>query len=63
MVKSACLPDRRAFVYIIYNFSDACLIFKVLGELAPPPLCQFIKQTDKGNRVTRATIRGDCIVQ
>ena len=43
------------------NFSDACLIFKVLHGLAPPPLCQFIKRKD--NRVTRATTRGDCILQ
>lgn len=45
------------------HFADACLVFKVLRGLAPPPLCQFIKQKDKVNRVTRATTRGDCIVQ
>uniref|UniRef100_A0AAR2J957 Reverse transcriptase domain-containing protein n=1 Tax=Pygocentrus nattereri TaxID=42514 RepID=A0AAR2J957_PYGNA len=43
---------------------DACLMFKILYGLAPPPLRQFIKQKDsRGSMVTRAFTRGDCIVQ
>ena len=44
------------------HFADACLIFKVLNGLAPPPLKQFIKQSESGGRTTRATTRGDCEV-
>ena len=42
------------------HFTDACLIFKILNGLAPPPLEQFIGQRDSGDRATRATTRGDC---
>ena len=41
------------------HFADACLIFKVLHGLAPPPLSQFITQKDSNSRATRATTRGD----
>lgn len=45
------------------HFTDACLIFKVVNGLAPPPLSQFIGQKDSGSRASRATTRGDCTVQ
>ena len=44
------------------NFMDCCLVFKVLNGLAPPPLKQFIKRCESGDRTTRATTRGDCEV-
>ena len=54
--------------YSLFNFdsfkyfSDACLMFKVLNGLAPPPMNQFIERRDSGGRITRATSRGDCDV-
>lgn len=44
-------------------FKSACLIYKILHGLAPPPLNEFIKQRSihgSTSRVTRATDRGDC---
>ena len=66
-------PNRYHHCHIVqkYNlfnfdsftqFADACLIFKVLNGLAPPPLKEFIGQRESGGRTTRATTRGDCKV-
>ena len=47
------------------QFSIACLMYKTLNELAPPPLKEYIKQKTTGAssaQVTRATARGDCAV-
>ena len=44
------------------HFLDACLIFKIINGLAPPPLNRFIKRNESGLRTTRATARGDCEV-
>ena len=43
-------------------YKSACLIFKALNGLAPPPLTDlFHKKTERPNqRTTRATARGDC---
>lgn len=44
-------------------FKSACLIYKVIHGLAPPPMSDFIKQKSSsvaGSRLTRATVRGDC---
>ncbi len=54
--------------YNLFNFDsflhylDACLIFKILHGLAPPPLGEFIQQKSSSGRATRAATRGDCVV-
>lgn len=45
------------------HYLDACLVFKILHGLAPPPLNEFVKQMDGSGRATRATTRGDCMIQ
>ena len=42
------------------KYSRLCLVFKVLHNMAPPPLCTYI--TLKTSRTTRATTRGDCLI-
>uniref|UniRef100_A0A3P9IXE9 Reverse transcriptase domain-containing protein n=1 Tax=Oryzias latipes TaxID=8090 RepID=A0A3P9IXE9_ORYLA len=42
---------------------DACLIFKVLNGLAPPPLLDFLSKKINVGIGTRALTRGDCNVQ
>ena len=60
-------PNRYHHCHIVqkYNlfnfdcfkqFADACLIFKILNGLAPPPLNEFVSRRDSGVRTTRATI-------
>lgn len=47
------------------TFKTACLMYKALHGLAPPPLEEYIKQrttSTSTSRVTRATARGDCEV-
>ena len=44
-------------------YMDACLIFKVLNGLAPPPLEDFISKKTSNGVNTRASSRGDCNVQ
>ena len=52
--------------YNLLNFENfqkcksACLTFKVLHGLAPPPLEEFIRRRASTSRITRATGRGDC---
>lgn len=46
----------------LIKFSDACLVFKVLHGLAPPPLSEFIKQNTQSSRHTRSVSRGDCAI-
>ena len=47
------------------RFKTACLIYKSLNDLAPPPLEENVIQMSTSatsTRVTRATARGDCEV-
>uniref|UniRef100_A0A8C7CP59 Reverse transcriptase domain-containing protein n=1 Tax=Oncorhynchus kisutch TaxID=8019 RepID=A0A8C7CP59_ONCKI len=48
----------------LVQYTDACLVFKILNGLAPPPLNIFVKQKTQtyGSRSTRSAMRGDCIV-
>ncbi len=45
------------------SFSNCCLFFKIINDLAPPPLKQFVSLCrPKTNTIaTRASSRGDCI--
>jgi hypothetical protein len=55
------LPSWETLV----QYTDACLVFKILNSLAPPPpLSTSVKQTTQtyGSRSTRSAMRGDCIV-
>ena len=45
----------------LLTFHDTCLIYKILHDLAPPPLSTFIRQKNPLNRVTRASLRGDLV--
>ena len=47
----------------VLHYFDACLIFKILHGLAPPPLGEFIQQKNSSGRATRAATRGDCVIQ
>lgn len=55
--------DLLSFGHLV-NFKRACLVYKTLHDLAPPPLKEFIKRTNTqpSTRVTRAVVRGDCVV-
>ncbi len=44
------------------NYTDACLLFKILNGMAPPPPSAFVKQKTSDNRSTRSAQRGDCVV-
>ena len=48
----------------LVQYTDACLVFKILNGLAPPPLSIFVKQKSQtyGSRSARSAMRGDCIV-
>jgi hypothetical protein len=48
----------------LVQYTDTCLIFKILNGLAPPPPSTFVKQKTQthGSRFTRSAMRGDCIV-
>lgn len=55
--------DLLSFSHLV-DFKRACLVYKTLHDLAPPPLKEFIKRsnTQSAARVTRAVVRGDCAV-
>ena len=46
----------------LVQYTDACLVFKILNGVAPPPLSTFGKQKTQtyGSRSTRSAMRGDC---
>ena len=44
------------------NFKNACLVFKCLHGLAPPPLMEFIHRRRNTGHETRSMARGDCEV-
>ena len=41
-------------------FSDMCLMYKLIHDLAPPPLKQCVSFCRDNVRVSRAAMRGDC---
>lgn len=44
------------------KYSDVCLVFKIIHDLAPPPLKDFIMLcADHNTKFTRASTRGDCV--
>lgn len=43
------------------RFKYACLVYKVLHNLAPPPLHGFFQRPDSGGS-TRASVKGDCVI-
>ena len=47
----------------LVQYTDACLVFKILNGLAPPPLSIFVqlKTQTYGSRSTRSAMRGDCV--
>ncbi len=42
------------------NFKNACLVYKCLNGLAPPPLMEFIHRKRDSGHGTRSVSRGDC---
>lgn len=44
------------------RFADLCLFYKVLNNLAPPPLMEFICQKNSRERLTRSSTRADCVI-
>ena len=44
------------------KFSGLCLFYKVMHGLAPAPLAEFISQKNRTERVTRGSVRGDCVI-
>ncbi len=44
------------------KFTDACLVYKILHGLAPPPLSAFIEQKTTDDSRTRSAARGECII-
>ena len=41
-------------------FADMCLMYKIINDLAPPPLKQCISLCRDKLRVSRSSVRGDC---
>lgn len=61
-----CLILQKHNILNLENFKTfklACSIYKILHGLSPPSLKDFIKfKSSTGARVTRASVRGDCVV-
>lgn len=45
-----------------HRFADLCLIYRVLHNLAPAPLSEFVSQRNSSERLTRSCTRGDCVI-
>lgn len=62
----SCASLTLSCVFVLLSVTTldaACLIYKAIPGLAPPPISDFIKQKSSSvvwSRLTRATIRGDC---
>lgn len=48
--------------YSLHRFADLCLIYKVLHNMVPAPLGEFISQRNNTERVTRSCARSDCVI-
>uniref|UniRef100_A0A3B3BZN4 Reverse transcriptase domain-containing protein n=1 Tax=Oryzias melastigma TaxID=30732 RepID=A0A3B3BZN4_ORYME len=46
----------------LHKFMDIRLMFKVLHNLAPDPLSVFVNRRKDSERVTRGSVRGDCLI-
>lgn len=46
----------------LIKYANLCLVYKVLHNLAPPPLSGFVKQRAHTSQITRGVARGNCIV-
>ncbi len=45
------------------SLADACLLYKVINGLTPPPLKEFVTLHSDNERTTWTTNRGDCVIQ
>ena len=41
---------------------NACLFYKIIHGMAPPPLREFVTIRTNQHRITRGVMRGDCII-
>ena len=58
-----CLRNHKLLSWDnLVKFTDACLVYKILHNLAPPPLSAFIKQKTTDDSRTRSAARRDCII-
>ena len=46
----------------LQKYFNVCLVFKVTHNLAPPPVAEYINRRTGSDRVTRGSLRGDCVI-